>query len=76
MAIYVTRSPKWKTVEGARTVRKTCPRCNNAGDFRLVYDTETFTWIPINWIYVLHCPICIYYEEVSKSLRRSLMEPT
>lgn len=81
MAVYTTRSPKWKPVPNAIAVRKQCPRCHNSVDFILVSDREGIGWeltpffITTNRIYALHCPICIHVEEASKTLVKQLTAP-
>lgn len=67
------RSPEWKKVDNAKRVTKTCPRCHNASDFSLVYDVETFMFVPSK-VYALHCPICIYVEDVDKRTVKSFIE--
>ena len=78
MSPMIEKTPDWKVVDGSKGIRKQCPRCHNEVVFRLVYDTEGFFLIKkiilkTRTLYALHCPICIYAEEVSKSTRKDLM---
>jgi hypothetical protein len=71
-------SPKRGVVENARTVNKTCPRCHNNVDFVLVYAKSGIGFgktllITTKTKYELHCPICLHYEDISESLRKSLI---
>ena len=75
MPVIIYRSPEWKRVQGSRKLKKQCPRCGNLVEFVLLYDTETFAWIiPINRVYALKCPICVYWEKATAAVRRQLME--
>jgi hypothetical protein len=72
MSLYV--SPEWKKVPGAQTVKKRCPRCRNLVEFYLARDShKLFFFIPIHYVYVLCCPICVHEEEVSRGERKELM---
>jgi len=78
MARIKYRSPKWKVVENARTVTKICPRCNNNVDFVLVYDKTGIGFfdkmlITTKTHYALHCPICLYYDDILKSVCKNLI---
>jgi hypothetical protein len=74
------RSPTWRRVEEARTVRKKCPRCHNEVDFFLGSDTAlgiaifTFVVVSLKNKYALKCPICIHYDEIDKIQARVLMK--
>jgi hypothetical protein len=75
--IRISRSPSWKPVQNARTVHKTCPRCNNEVDFYLACDNSKGFGIVVEifkyaYIYALHCPICIHTEEVSETVATAL----
>jgi len=48
-------------------------------DFVLVYDKSGIGFfdkilITTKTHYALHCPICIYFEDIQKSVRKSLMD--
>jgi hypothetical protein len=70
-----SRSPIWNFVDAAPTLKTTCPRCNNVGDFRLAWDGETL-FFGMGWTWrkaVYHCPICPYVQEVPvKSVQQYL----
>jgi predicted nucleic-acid-binding Zn-ribbon protein len=78
MPIYISRTPQWKPLPNSKRVSKQCPRCRNITDFELVYDVEglgienTIFFLKTKTFYAIHCPICVYYQDVSKSTAMEL----
>ena len=75
MAVYRSRSPIWKFIDGAPTMKAQCPRCNNIGDFKLAWDGQRdifgLWW---SWrVAVYCCPICPYAQDIPfKSIEKYL----
>lgn len=72
-------------VQGAKEVRKVCPRCSNVVDMVLIRDPDLtfgllaklrvdFIGIRGYYNFRLKCPICIYEEKLTVQQAFSLME--
>jgi len=78
MVTYVSRSPLWKDVPESKITEKECPRCHNTVGFRLVTDSVGIGWentpffVETKRYYAIHCPICIYYELLTKKAAKHL----
>lgn len=72
--------------ETAATVRRTCPKCSNEVDFRLIWNKAGLALgVPIvSWFtdaamisthnhYHLGCPTCGYAERVSRDIAKGLI---
>ena len=71
------RDWNWKVVKNSKTTPRKCKRCNNDVEYELVKDSAgieffTMTILPTNAYYAIKCPICPEFEQVSRSVAKSL----
>lgn len=64
----------WKAVDGVPRKTQRCPRCNNVGSFKFVWDCETYIlWHPVGKFYAYKCPTCPHVEPVTDELAEALI---
>jgi hypothetical protein len=78
--MYERNYYKWKRAKGNHAKPKQrCPRCNNEVNFELLYDGPGLAFGTLQFftypnVHAYKCPICPYFEPISKELAPAIIK--